>query len=412
MGGEGESSRIEQESWFGGCLLWFFWGASLSFMAILSLVLLVMLTASVAMNVYLGWQLSGLEVSVSRRSTGPIEAPLPIPTGVLAAIPTNTPLPTSTATPTPTESPLTIQLATLSAIATQVAAAPPVSLPGNEALPAATPTTPPTPLPPAVAIGTPAVETDGSQPIAGADTQSGAATPVAAAPTVETPVAVAAGAQESAVAEFVPPETSSNSYSLIPIEGQRESRPPAEHGDLNLKLRQPEPSQVEAGLVEIPGSGIDPNAPKLSSVFSPDQIDKTYAIHDWDWGCNCPGNLLPPEEAVLIGLKTTPGEPIFIPKTERDIFDGKYYATLLYADENSLTFVYARAGNVVNGYTIHYVGLHTDPNLIALFEQSKGSELPGLTLDTPVGVAGDELIVAIRDNGKFLDARSKKDWWE
>jgi hypothetical protein len=38
--------------------------------------------------------------------------------------------------------------------------------------------------------------------------------------------------------------------------------------------------------------------------------------------------------------------------------------------------------------------------------------LPGLTLDTPVGVATGELIVAMRDNGKFLDARSKKDWWE
>ncbi|MEW5960852.1 MAG: hypothetical protein AB1801_24265 [Chloroflexota bacterium] len=408
MSGEGESSRLEQEGWVGGCLLWFFWGVSLSFMTILSLVLLALLVASVGLNVYLGWQLAGLEVSVSRRDTGPIQALVPLPTGMLAAIPTQTPLPPSTPTPTPTESPLTMQLATLSAIATQVAAAPP----GNAPPPAATPVVPATPLPPAVAIGTPAGETDESQPIAGADSQTGAATPVAVAPTVETPLAAAGGAQQSAVAEFTPPQTSSNSYSLIAIEGQRESRPPAEHGDLNLKLRQPEPGQLDPGLVEIPGSGIDPNAPNFAASLSPDQIVKTYAIHDWDWGCNCPGNLLPKEEAVLIGLKTTPGEPIFIPKTERDIFGGKYYATLLYADKDSLTFVYARAGSVVKGYTVHYVGLYTDPNLIALFEESKGSELPGLTLDTPVGVAGNELIMAIRDNGKFLDARSKKDWWE
>jgi hypothetical protein len=210
----------------------------------------------------------------------------------------------------------------------------------------------------------------------------------------------------------VPPDSSSNQYSLIPINGQRESRPAAEHGDLNLKLREPVPSNLEAGLVDIPGSGIDPNAPKFSSVFSPDQIIGTYAIHDWDWATNSPGSLLPENEAVAIALKTTPGEPLFIPKTERDIYDGKYYATVLYASPDSLTFVYAREGSVVQGYTLHYVGLHTDPNLVKLFEESKGNELPGLTLDTPVGWASDKLLVAIRDNGKFLDARSKKDWWE
>jgi len=68
---------------------------------------------------------------------------------------------------------------------------------------------------------------------------------------------------------------------------------------------------------------------------------------------------------------------------------------------------------VAQGFTVHYLGLQTDPNLMKVFEESEGSQFPGLTLDTPVGVAaGDELIVAMRDNGKFLDARSKLDWWE
>lgn len=61
---------------------------------------------------------------------------------------------------------------------------------------------------------------------------------------------------------------------------------------------------------------------------------------------------------------------------------------------------------------MHYLGLQTDPNLIKTFRESKGSNLPGLSLDVPVGVAGDELVVAIRDNGTFLDARSKQDWWD
>ena len=137
----------------------------------------------------------------------------------------------------------------------------------------------------------------------------------------------------------------------------------------------------------------------------------TYAVHDWDWGCNCKGNLLPEDQSVLVAIKTTPGEPIFIPKKGQDIYQGRYFATVLYASEDSLTFVYAREGTVAKGYTIHYQGFYTDPNLVALFRESKGNELPGLTLDTPVGVATDELIVAVRDNGTFMDARSRKDWW-
>ncbi|HEX9922819.1 MAG TPA: hypothetical protein VGD99_09150, partial [Anaerolineae bacterium] len=74
--------------------------------------------------------------------------------------------------------------------------------------------------------------------------------------------------------------------------------------------------------------------------------------------------------------------------------------------------VYAREGTVAMGYSVHYLGLYTDPNLLTLYRESKGNMLPGLTLDTPIGVAGDQLIVAIRDNGTFLDARSINDWWD
>jgi hypothetical protein len=217
---------------------------------------------------------------------------------------------------------------------------------------------------------------------------------------------VAGGTQD-----FAPPTTSTNSYDLLAIEGERESRPGELHGDLNLKLRDPQPIDVELSLVDIPGSGIDPTAPKLSSVFEPNFVN-AYTIHNWDWGCDCKGALLQEEHLVLVGIKTTPGEPVFIPSKPQDIFGGKYYATVLYASEDSLTFVYSRVGTVVKGYTVHYLGLHTDPNLLALYQESQGNELPGLTLDTPVGIATDELIVAIRDNGTFMDARSRKDWWE
>ncbi|GIK38585.1 MAG: hypothetical protein BroJett011_24180 [Chloroflexota bacterium] len=408
MVNQAEAESAGAEGRLGGCLLWFFWGASLSFLTILSLVLLILLAASATLNVYLGWKLTGLEVSISRSGTGSSLAPALIPTDVLAAIPTQTPvlIAASTATPLPTASPLEEQVATLSALATQVAGAPAEVAPAPGLPPADAPVVLATGVPTAVAIDVPQPEANAPVPQA--------ANPVASTATAAppaTPAAVAAASQPEAAAEFVPPATSSNSYSFIPIEGERESRPAEEHGDLNLKLRDPQPIEVDLSLQDLPGSGVDPNAPNFSKIFKPDFV-RAYTVHDWDWGCNCKGKLLQEDHLVLLGLKTTPGEPVFIPPKEGDIYGGNYYAVVLYASEDSLTFLYSRAGSVVKGYTVHYVGLHTDPNLVALFRESKGSELPGLTLDTPVGVAGDELILAIRDNGKFLDARSKRDWWE
>lgn len=396
-----ENEKLQQEGWLGSCLLWFFWGVSLSFLTILSLVLMVLLAASVALNIYLGWEMAGLEVSISRQGPATGDMPAPVPS-VLAAIPTNTPVlpPTGTPTPVPGESPLESQYATLAAIATQAASArysgtPVAELPPPTAT--ATPV-PPAAVPTAVAIGTPASD-------------SGPANTAPEAAEAESAAAAVTG-EEAQQAFVPPPATSSNTYTLIPLEQPRDGRPPEEHGDLNLKLRKPQPSSVEPALVDIDGSGIDPNSFKFSSVFEPNFV-ATYAVHDWDWNCNCPGDLLPEDKSVLVGIKTTPGEPIFIPKKDQDIYQGKYYAVVLYASEDSLTFLYGRAGTVASGYTIHYLGLHTDPNLLALFRESTDNELPGLTLDTPVGVAAsDELIVAVRDNGTFMDARSRLDWWD
>lgn len=227
---------------------------------------------------------------------------------------------------------------------------------------------------------------------------------------LKTPILVDSAAV-AAPAEAISPAGSANAYTLIPLEGARENRPAEAHGDLNLKLRDPQPITVDLNLVEINGSGLDPDAPNLASIFNPD-FTQAYTIHDWDWNCNCKGQLLRDEHLVLLGIRTTPGEPVYIPSRQQNVYRGSYYATLLYAAEDTLTFVYTRAGNVARGYTVHYLGLQTDPNLVALFRQSQGGQLPGLTLNTPVGIATGELIVAIRDNGTFLDVRSRHDWWE
>jgi hypothetical protein len=398
-----EAENPKREGCLGSArLMWLLWGVSLSILTILSVALLAVLLASVVLNVYLGWELSGLQVSVSRPGLEPVATPTPGPTSGLVAIPTSTPVVTSTTSPiepAATQSPLEIQLATLAVIATAAAApqTPDVSEPVVIV---------PTSGPAAVAISTQPAQAIPPELIA-TDAPDAASPGDPAVSSTGTPVAIADAGQE-----FVPPATSSNSYSLIPLNGERESRPAEEHGDLNLKLRDPQPIQVdELALIDIDGSGKDPDAPKLSSIFAPN-FSNAYTIHNWDWACNCKGELIQEDHVVLLGIELAPGEPVFIPTKEQPIYGGNFYATVVYASEDSLTFVYDNVGNVTTGYTIHYQGLRTDPNLLALFRESKGSELPGLTLETPVGMATGELIVAVRDIGTFLDARSRRDWWD
>jgi hypothetical protein len=398
----------EQEPRTGVRWLWFVGGCALSITTLCSLVLAMLLVGSTAVNAYLGWIISGYEVNLSRAASEPTDVVVSTPASVLVVVPTATPTVTPTITPTPvaTLSTLEAEFATLSAIATYVAE----SAPASTLTPTYTPTpaevAPPTPAPtkvdPPISSPTEVAPSSPDPTEAPAPTPRVASAPAAAAPEDE--------ADTQPRANLQPLAESTNLYNLIPIEGGRESRPPDEHADLNLKLRDPIPAPFKASLVEIDNAGSDSNAPRLSAVLEPD-ILTTYAIHDWDWGSNSKGRLIDDGSAVLVGIKTTPGKPVFIPFKGQDIFQGKYYATLLYASEDSLTFVYTRRGNVVEGYTVHYLGLQVDPSLLKLFRDSKGNELPGLTHDVPVGVATDELIVAIRDRGTFLDARSRLDWW-
>ncbi|MCB9078680.1 MAG: hypothetical protein H6631_13855 [Anaerolineaceae bacterium] len=433
-----------QEGRMGSCLLWFIWGVSLSFTTILALVMMALLSVSVALNVYLSWQLAGLEVSITRRGDNQLEMPVSIPTTFLVGVPTqtpasapissaSTPAPLSTGAPVaaaPANSELMAQYATLAAIATQSAASAPLNnsaapvqinppiaqpvassptpqvLPPSGSAAAPIPVISPTAIPPAVAIGEPAIEREAAiQEAGGAQSDSEAPAEAAAAGSRE-------GSSTDVQAEALSaPASSSNSYELVPLAGEKDKRPAAEHGDLNLALREPEVIDEEPVLKDV-GAGVDPGAPNLGAVFS-GEIVHTYAVHNWDWGCNCKGDLIKDGHAILVGLKTTPGEPVFIPPTGSPIFGGNIYAVVLYASEDSLTFAYTRDGTVAQGYAIHYQGLHVDPNLLAKYNEAKGNDVVGLTLDTPVGVAAsDELLVAVRDKGTFMDSRSINDWWK
>ncbi len=415
---------VNQEKQVGISALWFLWGLVLSLTTICSVVFFGLLIVSVLLNVYLSWQLSDVEIIISRGQPEPVpvqveqpapppapavlvvtatpEAVAPTPTpevivtkppaevaevspledqlATLSAMATSlpTPQPTNTPIPPPTESPLEVQFGTLAAIATEAAAQ--------------SVNTPNAPLD--IVLTSPPVVIAATDPASGLKVDSQA-------------VASAGGAQD-----FAPPEsesyTSSNTYTLIPLEGGRDPRPAEEHGDLNLILREPEPIEADLSLMDT-APGVDPDAISMSDIFEPN-IVAAYTVHNWDWACNCPGEVL--DQVAMIGIETTPGEPVFIPQKAQDIYGGDVMAVVLYASEDSLTFAYARDGTVAQGYAVHYHGLRTDPNLLALYQESQGNELPGLTNDTPVGIATDELKVAIRDKGTFMEPRSTGDWWD
>ena len=98
----GNEKTHEQEPRGSGSWLTILGGCALAATIICSLILLALLFASTAFNLYLAWNLSGYEVSVSQPTSTSSALVLVTPTGVLAIIPTPTSTPLSTATREPT----------------------------------------------------------------------------------------------------------------------------------------------------------------------------------------------------------------------------------------------------------------------------------------------------------------------
>jgi hypothetical protein len=193
--------------------------------------------------------------------------------------------------------------------------------------------------------------------------------------------------------------------------------PPAElHGDLNLSLRGYAPTEASSALIDLAG-GADPGAPQLRWLFGDRREPATtgaYQVYDWDWGVNARGALIGDPEVTLLGLGTTPGEIIFMPAGGSDMGEGRR-ALVLYASNERITLKYTPDDNVVSGYTVHIENVCVEPTLLALYQQmdenGRGA-LPGLRPGQPLGRAtGSEIGVAVRDNGTFMDPRSRKDWW-
>lgn len=222
------------------------------------------------------------------------------------------------------------------------------------------------------------------------------------------------------------PPTSSAVYNLIPVDNPPADHPDYLHGDLNLSLRGYNLTSGSLGLVDYNGS-TDSGAPQLAGLVEPNTfpgINAVYRVNSWNWACGahgCPGPAITNPPVTFMSLKTTPGEPIYIPERSADIYGGGYRALVLYAEEQRITLSYIRQDTVAFGYAVHIENICVDPNLLALYQSRVKADgmrveplnLPALRNNQALGTAlSTEIGVAIRDRGTFMDPRSRKDWWQ
>ncbi len=216
------------------------------------------------------------------------------------------------------------------------------------------------------------------------------------------------------------PSIPGETYDALSVNSAPTDRPAEIHADLNLSMRGYElNSTAYKGLVDI-GGNTDGNSPQLPGLFADNRtgvFSDVYRVYDWNWNCNCRGALLSSPLVTLAGLATTPAETIHVPDSGYAIgaLANGYEVLVLYASLDRITLKYTREDNVVHGYTLHVENVCVEPSLLALYEERNAAgrgTLPALYPGQAFGTAkGSAIGVAIRDNGTFMDPRSRKDWW-
>lgn len=209
-------------------------------------------------------------------------------------------------------------------------------------------------------------------------------------------------------------------YGRLSILGAPLATPAAAQPDVNLARRGAEPSDAYRGLVDYAG-GTDSRAPQLAGLLAAwgnrdasIGFSRTWRVREWDWAGDRPAGVVPDWPATLVGVAVAPGEPLRLPASGYGIGDG-YQALVLYSAPGRVTLKYTREDNVVYGYTLHVEGVCVEPGLQALYDQSVAEgrrRLPALRARQAFGrAAAAEVRFAIRDTGRFMDPRSRKDWW-
>jgi LysM repeat protein len=251
-------------------------------------------------------------------------------------------------------------------------------------------------------------------PLAGASPTQ----PAPATPTPPSQPAVPAPATPPSPPAGIDPSTPipGASYGTLRIVGRPTDRPAAQHGDLNLALRGFSRTTARAGLIDMSGP-TDNRAPQLAGLFADKRspvFSGVYRANQWDWGRNARGAPITDYEVTVAGLAAQPGETVHVPDAGYSIGSG-YAVLVLYADADRATLKYTGEDSVVSGYTLHVESVCPEPSLLALYERMNAagrSQLPALRAGQALGRArGNEIQVAIRDTGRFMDPRTRKDWW-
>jgi hypothetical protein len=198
----------------------------------------------------------------------------------------------------------------------------------------------------------------------------------------------------------------------------------AQNPDINISLRGLTPTEGTKGLIDF-DHPLDSKAPQLTTLLEGNAtpaVKSLYQLHEWDSAANkassaliaTPIDVPPGGYAPVVGFQTSKGQAVLVPQSGYDI-GGGYQVVVLYATDNSITLKYTPDDNVVVGYAVQLDNIRVDPQLLSLYQQANAAgrtKLPALPGGYKIGVAaGDELRVAVRDTGAFMDPRWRADWW-
>lgn len=206
-----------------------------------------------------------------------------------------------------------------------------------------------------------------------------------------------------------------SSFARLSVQGRPLSVDVEKDPDVNLGVRGYAPVDAPLQLVSYDGAQ-DPAAPQFPTFFADRRVpafSSTHQRYRWDYDCGCPTDTSSPWPTTVLGMRTAVGEIIHAPDSGYDI-GGGYEYLVMYASEQRVTLHIGRDDGF-QGYVIHVEGVCPDPDLVALYRQLNAAgraELPALRGREPFGRAiTDEIRVAVRDVGHFLDPRSRHNWW-
>lgn len=217
------------------------------------------------------------------------------------------------------------------------------------------------------------------------------------------------------VAKPVSCEVEGTSFDSVAIVGEPYGGDAATEEEFNLGYRGYEPTTAALELTEL-GPVHDVNAPQFNTIFSDNRLptfSNAYQRYRWDNGQ--PLDTQSPWDTTVLGMAVTPGEELRVPDSGY-VIDGEHDAMVLYADPERITLKYTREDNIIFGYTVYIEDICVEPDLLALYnslDNAGRTQLPALNGRQPIGRAlRDEIKVAVRDTGHFLDPRSCNDWWQ